>query len=259
MPELKRFREMTPEEKRAVRQEGDALRRAKRVAESRAANGFEPLKITARLQSPVISDAALPIDGILYYMWHREQFGRQDITLSGISDELPGSALLPLERRNTHVPEWFYAASWAQWDGVVTEGTDHWNKRLDIGLTDYLEIPKSKLDISAGRYKSYHMPVFTRHALAVHWYVVSNKDSIWRLLKFVTNIGKKGSQGYGAVLDWSMEPTEDYSERGADGRLMRAIPSATGTRLIGYRPSYWNPRHQAMCEVPTDSELAVGA
>lgn len=249
MPE-KRFSEMTVEEKRIVRREGTEIDRAKRLAESRKKNGFEPLKIIARLQTPVISDESLPIDGILYFMWHREQFGRQDFTEPGASAEIPGSALLPLERRNEHCPEWFYASSWAQWDGAITEGTDHWNCRFDTGLTDYLTIPKAKLDIAAGRYKSYHMPVFTRHALSVHWFVMGNRDAIWQMLRFATHIGKKPAQGYGSILNWDITPSKDFSVRDANGKLMRAVPSTVGSRLIGIRPSYWNPKHQTLCEVP---------
>jgi hypothetical protein len=251
MPDLKRFADMTAEEKRAVRKEGAEIDRAKRLREQRAANGFESLKITATLQTPVISDQSLPIDGVLYYMWHREQFGRQDLCLPGGSNELAGSALLPLERRNQEAPEWYYAASWAQWEGPVTEGTDHWNCRLDTGLTDYLEMPKARTDIASGRYKSYHMPVFTRHALAVSWYVVGNAAVIGRLLRFASHIGKKSSQGYGAVAEWTIGPSQDFSVRGPAGELMRAVPSASGNRLIGIRPSYWLPAHQTLCEVPS--------
>lgn len=249
MPE-KRFSEMTIEEKRIVRHEGKELKREASLTEQRALNGFEPLCITARLQTPVISDQSLPIDAVLYYMWHREQFGRQELTGPGTSNEVSGSELLPLERRNQHSEHWYYAASWAQWEGTVTEGTDHWNCRFDTGLTDYLDMPKARLDIASGRYKSYHMPVFTRHAVTVHWYTVGNRDAILRLLRLVTNIGKKPAQGYGAILEWSIEPSDDFSVRDASNRLMRSVPSDSGTRLIGIRPSYWSAKHQTMCEIP---------
>lgn len=246
----KAFSEMTAEEKRAVRADGKRIKQAERLIEQRAIQAFAPLKITARLQTPIVSNASLPIDGVLYYVWHREQFGRQDLCMPGASIELEGSALLPLERRNQHCPEWFYAASWAQWEGTVTEGTDHWNCRVDLGLTDYMDMPKARLDIAAGRYKSYHMPVFTRHAIAMYWYVVGHAESIRRLLRFATHIGKKTSQGYGAIIEWFVESSPDYSVRGPSGELMRAVPGASGTRLIGFRPSYWHPKHQAICEVP---------
>jgi CRISPR type IV-associated protein Csf3 len=240
-----------PEHRKLIRKERETQWRAERGLARRAAAGFEPLKITAKLQTPIISDASLPIDGILYFIWHRYQFGRQELTSSGVSIELHGSNLLPLERRNEHVPEWFYAASWAQWDGIVTEGNDHWNCRFDTALTDYLDTPKAKLDISSGRYKSYHMPVFTRHALSVHWFVVGNMAGIRELLRFASNIGKKSAQGYGAILEWSIEPlSDDYSVRDAQGKLTRPIPSESGV-FIGYRPSYWAARNQTTCEVPS--------
>lgn len=62
-----------------------------------------------------------------------------------------------------------------------------------------------------------------------------------------THIGKKPSQGDGAILRWTVEPcAEDLSERDGEGRLMRAIPDPAGV-VMGFRPSYWERRNQTNC------------
>lgn len=214
----------------------------------------EPLRITARLQAPVVSDAFLPIDGILYYYANQDAQGGQSVTLPGQRVGGGPNVSMPLERRGDGA-RWYYAASFAQWDGTVARGTDHWSKRFDqaqAGLVDFGG-KRGKVIVEQGAYKAYRMPLFTRHALAVSWYVVGDGAAIRRLLAHCTHIGKKHSQGYGAVLRWDVEPWRaDWSVRGPGGQLMRAVPSdAHGAMLTGFRPSYWLPQHQAPCLVPT--------
>lgn len=212
-------------------------------------SAFEPLRITAWLQSPIITDGTLPIDGVLYYLAHREALGSQAMTIpGGMAHGGHSGATLPLARCEEHSPMWYYAASFAQWGGV-TEGQDHWNCRVDESLCYLVDFGprKAKIDISSGQFKSYHMPVFYRHSLSVKWYVVGNRRSVAELLRFATHLGKKTSQGWGSVLRWDVEPwPADWSVRGPGGELMRAVPADEGI-LMGYRPSYWAPGNQTIC------------
>lgn len=213
----------------------------------------KPLKITAHLMTPVISDAYLPIDAILYYQVMREQLGEQTLTIPGQSYGGPVDHHLPLKQINSHQKTWFYAASFAVWPDHTREGQDHWNKRLDMSLIDLVDWQgrKARIDVAAGRYKSYHMPVFYRTALHVDWYVVGTQAEIERLLTTVTNIGKKGAQGWGCVRSWQVEQwKEDWSIWSPTGRLMRAIPDKSSPTRYGIRPSYWLPKHQFLCKLP---------
>jgi CRISPR type IV-associated protein Csf3 len=215
-------------------------------------SAFEPLRITAALQTPVISDAHLPIDAVLYYTAMRERYGCQEYTEAGQdhSVRVPG-VQLPLRRVDGHGPDWYYAASFARWSGLA-EGQDHWNKRVDESLCHLIDFGgrRGRIDIASAEYKSYHMPIYYRHALQVHWYAVGHAESIRSLLRFSGHLGKKTSQGWGSVLDWRVEPwPDDWSLRGASGELMRAIPSNEGV-LTGFRPSYWLPKNQRRCLLP---------
>lgn len=214
---------------------------------------YEPLKITAYPQCGIISDRFLPLDAVLYYQAMREQLGEQTVTLPGQSFGGPIDHAVPLKKLNSHTRQWFYAASFAQWPAHAAEGADYWNKRMDMSLIDLVDWQgrKPRLEGSSGRYKSYHMPVFYRHALSISWYVVGEQDSLRNLLRFVTHLGKKCAQGWGAILRWTVEPfSHDWSVWSRTGKLMRAIPQAESPIIYGLRPSYWNPKHQFPCQLP---------
>lgn len=229
---------------------------------------MRPLRVRAYLRTGVVSDAYLPLDGVLLYQAMRRRFGPRDATLPGVSS-LPWSldgvhGLVPLEERNPG-PQWYYACSFAQWPPHVTEGKDHWNKRFDAQYADIVDLgTQRRVIVEQGRYRSYHMPVFYRCALWVEWYAVGNIEAVRDLLCDVWSLGKKGVQGWGRVGRWEIEPwPHDWSEW-REGQAMRAIPASVfGTsfpldlRLWGYRPPYWMKENQALCLVPTVSEASA--
>lgn len=216
-------------------------------------NSYQPIKITAYLRCGVITDAYLPIDGVLYYQACRDAYGPETLTLPGDSMSGVGEVPLMLQRRNLSAETpWYYAASFAQWNGTVAQGTDHWNKRFDMSLAHLVDFQgkRGKVIVEQGEFKAYHMPIHYRHALSVSWYVVGDIDWVREMLSTVTHLGKKTAQGWGAVARWEIEPfAHDWSVYGPDGRLMRSIPAERGIRT-GLRPSYWMPQNQFVCEVP---------
>ncbi len=110
----------------------------------------------------------------------------------------------------------------------------------------------ARLNVGSGRYRGYHMPVFYRVADRVEWYVVGDAERIRHLLRTVTHVGKKTSQGWGSVSRWAVElHAEDWSCY-RDGKPMRAIPQRGGI-LYGVRPSYWIPQNQTECILPEGS------
>lgn len=213
---------------------------------------YVPLKITARLETAVVGDYSLPFDGLLYHLAHRKVLGAQQCAASGASVSAGSSgAYLPLARCNEHCHEWYYAASYVQW-GVFAEGLDHWNCRVDVSLAHLIDFRsrRGNIDISSSTYKAYHQPIFYRHASQVVWYVRGLPGEIRQLLRFATHLGKKTSQGWGAVGGWDVvECGADWSVHGEQGQLMRAVPAERGM-VVGYRPSYWHPRNQGICAVP---------
>lgn len=217
---------------------------------------YVPLQITARMRCGVISDGLLPIDSVLYYAAHRELLAGQhaatrprELTISETDDRV---GRLPLKRIATYsTPDWYHAASCAVWPEAVADGIDHWTKKLDSRYVELLEQQRARVPTSGGRYRAYHMPVAYRHALTIAWYVVGDPARISDLLRLVTHLGKKPSMGWGAVAEWSVEPSEeDYSVTGPHGEVMRPIPDDAGI-LYGVRPPYWLPRNQVPCRMPS--------
>jgi CRISPR type IV-associated protein Csf3 len=215
---------------------------------------YHPLRITAYLQSPVVSDERLPLDGVLLYFLARQKLGFQPSTQARVMDAETAGLQMPFAPHYRNVDgenHRFLACSFACWVGTVAEGRDYWVKRFDSKLSDVVDFAgkRGRIDTKAGRYRGYRMPVYTRHALAVRWYCVGDRDELTSLLRFCTHLGKKESQGYGAVLRWEIERwPRDWSIHSPRG-LMRAIPSTDGI-LAGFRAPYWLPENQTTCALP---------
>lgn len=207
---------------------------------------LEPLKITGRLQAGIVGEHTLPLDSILFYCAMRGRYGVEPCTASLAQLGIEPMEL-PLLKRNESSPWWYYAASFAQWPDDYCEDAHYWHKRFDLSLVNLIQDKKTKIKLDAFQYKAYRMPQFARHALHVDWYCVGDQEEIERLLTLAQFIGKKSSQGEGAVLDWTVAPfAEDWSERGEGGRLMRALPAPSGP-LLGIRPSYYERANQTTC------------
>lgn len=216
---------------------------------------FTPLRIRAYLQTPVISDKYLPLDGIIFNHFIRYKFGAKAITLPRQSTVQKYSGMdLPIQKRNMNDPDWYYAASFAVWSPDATRDTVEYVKRFDTDMAvDYADFgrKRAKVDTARGEFKNYFITEYTFNAPYVEWYCRGVKSKIEMLLPFCTHIGKKASQGFGSVLRWTVEQTErDWYKNDNEGNLMRAIPSHKGDVLYGIRPAYWHPRHQAMVLLP---------
>ena len=215
---------------------------------------FKQLRIRAYLQCGVISDQFLPLDGVIYYHMVREKMGVQAYSIPGAS-AVPEfqNITLPLKKTGPKNEAWFYNISFAQWPEHTVEDSQSYAKRFDLKYSDFVDFGKrkGKVDVSRGQYKSYWINTYYRHALYVDWYCIGNKEELERLLSFCTHLGKKTSQGWGAVLRWEVvEWPEDWSIRGPQEKLMRAVPILGKGLIYGVRPPYWHPHHTTSCKMP---------
>lgn len=207
---------------------------------------FKKLRVRAYLQTGVVSDQFLPLDGILYYQMIRRALGEKDISKPGESNIRESIGLsLPIRKAGREDHTWYYRCSFAQWSKNTVEDSTFKVKQGDwLRFTDYLSDKTKKIDNSRGKFKSYHIKMYYRHAEYIEWYCVGIPDQIMKLLPFCTHIGKNTGDGWGAVKNWEvMEWPENWSVRGPGGKLMRAIPIDEGEFQYGIRPSYWNERH----------------
>lgn len=213
---------------------------------------MKKLRIRAYLQTPVISDKNLPLDGILYYHHVREHMGEELVTKPGESTVRESAVpLLPFKKGGPRNDSWFYHCSFAQWPEKMAEASSFKVKQGDwLRHMDFVQNKVKKMNISSGRFKAYHIKMYYRFAEYVEWYCVGDAEKISRLLQFCTAIGKNTGDGWGQVLQWEIKNwPEDWSIRGHNNKLMRAVPCKTGIPY-GLRPSYWNPKHVTKCIVP---------
>lgn len=214
---------------------------------------FTNLRVRAYMQTAIVSDQYLPLDGVLYYHMIRREFGPQEYAMPGESNEKVYSGMqLPIKKAGPKDDAWFYACSFAQWPEHTIEDEGFWVKRFDLGLSHMLDVEKKgKVELRKGRYKNYHVAVYSRVCLYVDWYMQAVKPEIEALLPFCTHLGKKTSQGYGSVLRWEVTDwPEDWSVRGPAGKLMRAVPILGNGLMYGVRPAYWHPHHIKPCKMP---------
>lgn len=210
---------------------------------------MKPLKITAKLFDGRIAttDGYLPFDSILAAAWmkryHPEKYFNSDPSIEEVI-----TPELPLAKLAGNI----YAASFAQFNKAGEE-TAYWHKRFDSQLAeDYADFGgrRGKVDIKSSTYKAYRMPLNIMLAPVVIWYVVGSKREIESLLEEIPALGKKTSQGFGQVMEWTVEKIEDDWSVWKEGELMRSLPDPAGDSEWGVRPPYWFLPNIVRCRMP---------
>jgi CRISPR type IV-associated protein Csf3 len=220
---------------------------------------MQPIKIICCLSDGRIAgtDPFFPLDSILAAGWMRRH--HPDAYYNASSHMLAGEMIipeLPFERRGTG-DDWYWACSFNT-EPPRHEYVMHWHKRFDDHLEKYLDFGdrRGKINVKSSKYKAYRMPLVVQLFNRLVWYAVGDLEAVRDLCSGITHIGKKASQGLGAVDWWGVGPwSEDWSEL-REGKATRAIPveaekvKAGRAALYGIRPPYWYSDHQRVCIVP---------
>lgn len=181
------------------------------------------LKITAKLLDGRVNsnDGLFNLDSILAYAWmlihHPDILQNRDLRIDNLIE--PDLPLAKDEDGRWKTSVGFYIQ--------YEERIEYWHKKInDFDALTYVnfEGKRGKINSQSGEFKAYRMPQLIRVVSDIQFYCVGDPDEIHRLLSLVTNIGKKGSQGYGYVKEWFIEEIEnDYSDIGPYG-IMRPKP-----------------------------------
>lgn len=217
---------------------------------------FENLRIRAYLQTGVISDQYLPLEGILLYLKTRGKYESDRIeTLPNqlnVKDPI-SDFRLPFESSRIQ-DKWVYHCSFAQWASPIAYDTQNYAKRFDVGLSDVIDFKQRRAAVNtiAGAHKNQFIKVYYRHAEYVQWFARSDKRELERLLPHLTNLGKKSSQGWGAVLRWEVTTVpDDLSLYDSNGNPNRSIPNPDSKQWYGYRAPFWLQENQTTCVLPS--------
>lgn len=252
---------------------------------------YRPLRVRAYMASAlsILPHEGLPLDGILEAAAHVESgrildakraaggkvfvngdgwptvrqycrvTERGEWWLSKLNESTPINYALPVKRcGHRGDPDWFWCCSWATFpEGMETDRT-HWNRRFDGNVPElgpHLDFGdrRGSISMASGRYKSYHMPLCLVVAPVVEWFCLGALDGVMRLLKEITHLGKKRSQGHGEVLRWQVWPAREDWSCWRDGRPMRALPDQVGDFERGahaIRPPSWHHARRRACILP---------
>jgi len=223
---------------------------------------MQPLKITAVLQDGRIAgvDPYFPLDSIMAAEWMRRN--HPEAYYNASSHLLTNDMIipdLPLERIGGG-EDWYFACSFNTIP-PISEYVMHWHKRFDDQLEQHIDFAgkRGKVDIKSGKNKAYRMPLVVQLFDRLEWFAVGDLEAVQDLVLGITHLGKKSSQGLGAVNYWTVEEwPEDWSFV-RDGKLTRAIPIGHGfpvgvqvakMALYGIRSPYWHTENQMVCMMP---------
>jgi hypothetical protein len=200
---------------------------------------MQGLQVTALLGKNFVPsmDGVLHLDSLLAYA----------VTLD-IADDAP-----PLDKTKPKVIPIPVKIAWVSTDGLplfVTSnlqpdepnerGTEYWHKRFPA--TEVIRYcAKPNTPTTRGPFKEYRIPMQTITSTSVTAYCIGNLGEVQRLLSTYAHfIGKKPSQGKGAVLDWQVTPIITQE---ATILSHRAIPAAVNGKSVGaiggWTPPYW--------------------
>lgn len=216
-------------------------------------------KITFNLLTAVSFIDLPTFDGILSYAFAREV--KKDTIfeqkLNYLEEELIDFSKMPLCKHKNG----YFLASTMRFDNAneIIEDTQRWRKRFDC-KHDYLADfgkNKRKIDITRGEFKSYDTPFGTK--LIDNCYFIFQSDNVnfveYLLKTWVHFLGKKRSQGCGAIKDFTIEKTTfDFNT------IFRPIPiklyenfnpqTEYNIKYCAYQPPYWLPQNFEKCLIP---------
>lgn len=207
---------------------------------------MEPLKITANLVSPIAGEPPM-LDSILCY----QVTGKRHLTRPNMKcNPVPPFPRIPLyckEIQGVDVP----CCS----NPIIRVNTDrheHYAKRLAVEHSSVLAEQNRLIVSMAGQvFKSYRLPLRTRLCDKVVWFAVGRGRVLRRMLREISAIGVKRSQGFGRVSHWIVENVEHdwswFADTDHGPLLMRCLPKIQ-TDAIGWKPHFkavrWPYWHQ---------------
>lgn len=148
---------------------------------------------------------------------------------------------------------------------VDTDSVEHYAKRFPTELAGLLDDAERRQVTTTNTWtKSYRLPLRIRNVSEIRWFAVGDRrDILKRLRKEIKSLGKKPSDGYGRVAEWTVERTDIDASLFAKSPhgtvLMRPLPFGDWlpSDLVGYRrdygacsPPYWHPDRYGEIVVP---------
>lgn len=223
------------------------------------------LRIAARLDSPLAGDAP-QLDAIVEKEIARFHPKSTPGEKMDRSMPCPAPGLLPMPLVRESIGGWpVVHVSSPILLGVVSDNHDFIAKRIGVENANLLAEEERKVVSTTNSWtKSYRLPLRTRIIDSIVWFAEGNRREVLRLVRRVMAIGKKVSDGYGRIREWTVdsgvEPLWWFAPSPTGRVLMRPLPrcSELPHDLVGYRldygaccPPYWHPSRYGEIVVPS--------
>lgn len=231
---------------------------------------MRPLKVTARLVdgAKVAGDVPM-LDALLEWCMSRH-VGRTLHLAHDLEGERaayqPGTIPSPIVRRRVPGFAWPVPCCSSPIYRVAADAHSHYVRAFRVSPDLIRDDARKVFYTTNGEFKSYRLPLRVRLIDRIVWFCLA-KDGrgvkeVRRLLRDVTHLGKKTSQGYGRVAEWIVEDIDQdlswYAPSDAGSVLMRPMPaSAVKVDVIGARrwfggvvPPYWSREHFTEAVMP---------
>lgn len=201
----------------------------------------DTLKITIHLDGAgLYYDPAEPIHLDALVAWALAPFhAPRHLTRDDVPVDLP----MPLARRGIG-DTWVWAASALFPAGQTAETLTHWRKRLRQGR---IELTRGSPNLQNGTWRDWQMPLPLLITHRMEAWAIGDRRDLLKLLRRVPALGKKRAHGHGRITGVEVERVGDDYSLVREGRAMRWLPDARGTRLVRPRPPYWNPHGRVRC------------
>lgn len=221
---------------------------------------WEPLRVSAHLQSGVAPPTPFLLDGPLFAACVRQEADRRGVEPEELPRLRPERELPLLIHWDEAVhSRWLSACSDAVYE-VAARDVAYWSKRTDVD--DYTEVGSRDRSVSlkSNRYRNHRQPLYLEVTGRIDWYLMGDGKHIEALLPYIGGLGKKRDYGFGKVRRWEVSAADgDYSLRREDGSLARPIPlahtkfagriEATKVQQMACNPPYWTNHRTEPCAV----------
>lgn len=206
----------------------------------------QPVRVTARLSSPLVAGMPPALDAMLMGEIARvEGLPPYDVQVdSGAVEDVA----IPLAEAGG-----VYLASWALFEAIHRE-TTYRNKRLPLAaLLAHLDTrgrKSARYDTVTGRGKPLRIPEERVTVRELVWYALGDAEAIRAVVAGITAVGGRRGAGAGVVASWTVDVLDDADVWSGfpvvlDGAPLRSLPQdwpgvesgATGMGRL--RPPYW--------------------
>ena len=223
---------------------------------------LKPLRITFKMLGPRMGYDPLHLDGVL--AWCAVEYATNGQGVPDFAD--PYDIPLPLaclwHDPHSGLPLW--ASTDFEPGGKVRRATLHWHKRAPRPelVTKSAGHPWN-IRLTKGTYKELRLPLPGELCAEWHADCIGDPIEVANLLRCLgAHVGKKRSQGYGALQAIAMQEVDNFSLFGDAGRPRRPIPLSAlvsvvardtvvdlnlrSGNFLGWTPPYWLPACQGL-------------